>query len=52
MDHADRWCMKCGAPCGYCDHEDCKKTEDEIQALRICQVYQGIEADKNKRTRR
>ena len=50
MDYANKWCTICGAPCGYCNHDECKRTEDELEALRIRQIYQGIEINPEKRT--
>lgn len=52
MDYVDRWCKKCGAPYDKCHHEDSENTEDAVEAMRIRQIYQGLEIDKDKRTRR
>ena len=51
MEYADRWCMRCGRPCGECKHceETTKKTEDAVEAARIRQIYQGIEVHWEKR---
>ena len=53
MKHVEKWCMICGRPCGECKHceiEDRKTTDDAVQAMRIRQIYQGIEPDPDNRT--
>jgi hypothetical protein len=46
MDYPKKWCMRCGALYGNCNHKDCKTTKNEEEAIRIRLVYKGILIEK------
>ena len=51
----EKWCMRCGKPCGECKHcenEENKTTQNAVQAARIREIYKGIELFRNNRTAR
>jgi hypothetical protein len=49
MEYAEKWCKVCGQALEMCKH-DTERTKDAEEALRIRQIYLGIEIEPGNRT--